>query len=161
MSVHWRDMRVEDLPAVGLLGDTYHPPHLWEPPEAAASRFEICRKGNHRYTSFMLTANGMLAGYCLAHAWDDTVPPLRSVVTEPPRPTRLFIHDLVVHPDYRGSGHATRIVYHMRALASEFGGAMGLVAVNGTADFWHGLGFHRLPADVSTYGPDAAYMVCP
>ncbi len=110
---------------------------------------------------------GMTAGYLIAYPWRaDSAPALDTLLeTLPADPAVIYLHDLALHPDARGAGHAATIV---EALAEDAraGGwpALALVAVNNAAPFWQRHGFKirdtpPLRAKLASYGPDACYMV--
>jgi GNAT superfamily N-acetyltransferase len=80
-----------------------------------------------------------LIGYLFSHPWNLTAPvPLNHSLSElPPNPNCYYIHDLVVHPSYRGKGIAQTLIdiafSQMKKVGVE---TIALVAVGGASRFW-------------------------
>lgn len=76
----------------------------------------------------------------------------------------LYLHDIVVDPIRRSVGLAGTMIGHLPALAAACGlPAIELVAVLGTANFWHGHGFPvlddpTLAPVLAKYGDGACLM---
>jgi len=81
-------------------------------------------------------------------------------------PDTLYLHDLAVDPEARGSGAADALVQaFLSALARLPLPRASLIAIQGSAPWWARHGFARVPVDgalgarLAGYGEDAAYMV--
>ncbi|HMJ06259.1 MAG TPA: GNAT family N-acetyltransferase, partial [Chthoniobacterales bacterium] len=106
-------------------------------------------------------------GYLLAYPWlADDAPALNILLDAlPAAPAVMYLHDLALHPNARGAGHAATIVKHLAEVAEAAGWpVITLVAVNNAAAFWQRHGFqiretHSLCQKLTSYGPDARYMV--
>jgi GNAT superfamily N-acetyltransferase len=119
---------------------------------------------------FVLAAGDEPAlGYLIAHPWRlDDAPALNTVIGGlPDAPDVLFLHDLALAPEVRGSGHAARIVEWLAKQATlACWPAIALVAVNQAGPFWAGLGFEprdnpEIGRKLASFGEDARYMVRP
>ena len=150
-----------DLPAVQRLADAAHP-DLPERPEI------LCEK-LHRFPEGcrVLAPAGAVTGYGFAHPWMlDSIPPLDTPLGAlPDRPTCLYLHDIVVAPEARGSGAAAAYVSLLLGLARTRRLAwLALVSVHDTWPMWQRRGFRvverpGLVAVLQDYGPSARYMV--
>lgn len=75
--------------------------------------------------------------------------------------TVMYIHDLAVHPDARGSGVATHLLKRLadQVIDSSIS-EWRLVSVQGSQDFWVKHGFVASPDHVPNgYGPEAVLML--
>lgn len=106
-------------------------------------------------------------GYLIAYPWlADDAPALNILLDAlPAEPAVMYLHDLALHPDARGAGHAATIIAHLAEEAGAAGWpAIALIAVNNAAAFWqrHEFKVRETPAlrqKLASYGPDARYMV--
>jgi GNAT superfamily N-acetyltransferase len=131
-----------------------HPATLVEPPEVFAQRIAMFPRGAIGAFDDELTA------YLFCHPWTiDEVAMLHHAPTMlPDRPTCLYVHDLAVHPSYRGRGLADRLVDEAKKIAADMSLPLAAVAVNRSERFWerHGLARRR----ELDYGPQRAiYMI--
>jgi len=112
---------------------------------------------------------GRVLGYGIAYPWvRDAMPPLGALIGALPDSRELiYLHDLALLPDARGTGAAGDyirwLVDHARAAGWP---RIALVAVNDAAAFWQRHGFAAidspdLRAKLASYGADARYMVRP
>ncbi|MCJ2080929.1 GNAT family N-acetyltransferase [Methylobacterium sp. J-090] len=159
-TLRWRAMVPGDLPAVVALADALFSDH-YEAPERFAERLRaspsLCR--------VLARETGAIRGYWIAYPWPlGRVPPLNRPLPEPLADAgALYLHDLGLHPDARGHGHARQAVADLAAGANA--AAIALVAVNGSSAFWAAQGFCEAPYDsvvaekLEGYGPDARYMI--
>jgi len=139
-----------------------YPPFLVEPEAAFASRLAVAAP-----YSLVATRGEALVAYLLAHGWPQGAPPPVGAVLDPAvRGDALFLHDLAVSPAARGSGVGRALVDHAIARAAADGLRRAeLIAVEGAASFWAGLGFApgevsaALAAKVAGYGSSAQWMV--
>lgn len=108
----------------------------------------------------------MLIAYLLAHGWrSQAPPPVGAILAQQGASEVLFIHDLAVSAAGRGSGIGRRLVDRAFKLAARDGLTRAeLIAVEGAASYWRGLGFIEtkappaLAAKVAYYGPEARWM---
>lgn len=159
----WRPMRTDDLDAVVEIARLSFPDH----PEDRAcfqNRLALYPRG-----CFVLADEGPAAGYLIAYPWRaDAAPALNTVIEGLPADAAvIYLHDLALHPDARGTGASGAIVERLAEQAAEDGWpAVALVAVNAAAGFWarHGFDVRRpenMDAKLASYGPEARYMVRP
>jgi GNAT superfamily N-acetyltransferase len=133
-----------------------HPPELVEPLGVFARRIALFPRGALGGFDKELTA------YLFCHPWtiDEPAPLHRPPAALPERPTCLYVHDLAVHPRYRGRGIADQLVDEAMTIAAGMSLPLAVVAVNCSEKFWerHGLARRR----ELDYGPQrATYMVKP
>lgn len=146
--------------ALRLQSDVY-PSFLVEPENAFASRCATA-------APYCLAAevHDVLIAYLLAHGWPREAPPPVGAVLDPEvRGDSLFLHDLAVSPAARGTGVGRALVDRAFTLARNDGLQRAeLIAIEGAAPFWAGLGFAAtmpspaLAAKVAGYGPRAQWM---
>ncbi|UYQ72163.1 GNAT family N-acetyltransferase [Pelagibacterium flavum] len=161
MTALWRPLLPTDIPAVSAIARKVHPDF----PEDDAVFAD--RQALGPDFCFLLEIGAAPAGYILAHPFRlGALPALNTVLGGLPEPCdTLYIHDLALLPAARGTGAARQIVQALFPLAAPFG-ALSLVAVNGSVSFWTRMGFavtdaEHLAAKLSSYAPDARYMVAP
>lgn len=118
-------------------------------------------------TCFVALLGGVPAGYLVAvPAEAGKPPPLNGATYRVPRAANaLYLHDLSVRPEARGSGTATALVAAyfevLKQSQAEFG---CLTAVNESSSYWERYGFRRealadaVSGQVRTYGEGAQYM---
>lgn len=157
----WRPMVAGDLSDVVRIAAAVHPPTLAEAPAVFAERRALYPAG-----ASMLELDGRPTGYVLAHPWRaGTIPPLDTLLgTLPSGADCLYLHDIALLPAARGLGAAGAIVAGLAAETTH--PRLALVAVGGSAPFWHRQGFRPveipiLRAKLEGYGPNACYMERP
>lgn len=149
------------LPQALALQALVYPAFLVEPERAFASRLDVA-------APYCLAAmqGDRLVAYLLAHGWPHAAPPPVGAILDPAtRGDTLFLHDLAVSPAARGTGRGRALVERAFALAAADGVLRAeLIAIEGAAPFWAGLGFApaapspALAAKVAAYGPNAQWM---
>lgn len=150
-----------DLPAALAIQSAVYPAFLVEDETAFASRLALP-------DSLCLAAvkGDTLVAYLLAHGWPRAAPPAAGTVLSACGTSKvLYIHDLAVSPAGQGSAIGRRLIDRAFTLAASMGlNSAELIAVEGAAGFWRGLGFaeatgdERLEAKIKSYGPDARWM---
>lgn len=157
-----RPLRPADLAAVAAIQNAVYLPLYREEAPILGSRIAAaptCCWGAFR--------DGDLCAYILSHPWPAAAPPaIGQVLGACPPGDNWFIHDLAIAPDARGLGLGRALVARAAQAARDLGLARGdLVAVQGAATFWAGLGYAppeslppALAAKVAAYGDDARYM---
>lgn len=156
-----RPLKPADLPAALAIQSASYPAFLIEDRDAFASRLGVARP-----YCLAATRKGALVAYLLAHGWPAQSPPPVGARLAPDDPGDvLFIHDLAVSPAGRGLGVGRMLADAAFMLAARDGLRVAeLIAVEGAAPYWRGLGFEEgepgpeLVAKVAAYGPDARWM---
>jgi GNAT superfamily N-acetyltransferase len=148
-----------DLSTLDDIAEAVHPSHP-EDTTVFAERLRLYPEGCH-----VLERDRAIAGYVISHPWSGAPPALNTLINElPPAPTTYYVHDLALLPSARGNGAGAAIVGRLIDHARQTGCAtVSLVAVNGSAPFWHKLGFIRtteesLREKLKGYGDDAVLM---
>jgi ribosomal protein S18 acetylase RimI-like enzyme len=157
----WRQMQPADLDAVIAIAAQVHP-HFPEEREVFSNRLRL-----HADGALLLESRQGPAGYCVAHPWHCARPPSLNTVLGaiPPTADALYVHDLALLPEARGTGAGTAVIEILLAKAVLLGMDLcALVAVNGSIPYWARHGFTvrdtpELQTKLSTYGGDARLMV--
>lgn len=158
----WRLARVDDLPSIDAVGDAAHP-GLPERPEVMAEKLALWPRG----CWVLETQAGDVRGYAISHPWTlFGIPSLDGfLVALPPDADCLYVHDVALAPEARGSGRATDLMTlvgrHARSLAMRH---VAGVAVNGSGALWSRMGFEAVPTaalrrSLGAYGHGAEYML--
>jgi len=162
-TIRIRPLERRDLPAALTIQSAIYPAFLCEDEPAFASRLDIAAA----YCLAAVRGEALIA-YLLAHGWPSRQPPAVGTILPPVADAEvLFIHDLAVSTEGRGSAIGRRLV----ARAFEQAAVAGLrraelIAVEGAASYWRTLGFAEiaaapdLAAKVAGYGPSARWMEC-
>lgn len=154
----WRPMRAGDLPDVERISAVVHPGYP-EREAVPAERLRLFPAG------CLIAPRGDAAvGYAIAHPGIiGRPPPLDTLLGAlPDGADCLYIHDVALLPDARGSGLGAAATGALTAVAEAHGFTrLALTAVNRSADFWSRQGFCAAfsEGDLSSYGGDAIYMV--
>jgi ribosomal protein S18 acetylase RimI-like enzyme len=155
--MRWRAMQAGDLDGVVAVARLAFPDH----PEGRACFAE--RLALAPESCFVLEGEGRIAGYLIAYPWPQgAIPPLDTLLGGlPERRDSWYLHDLALLPEARGGGNARA---GLALLFDRVDAPIALVSVNESAGFWQAQGFVRqdspaLRAKLSSYGPDACYMV--
>lgn len=157
----WRHMQPEDLDAVIEIAARVHP-QFPEEREVFLDKLRL-----HPGGALLLESGRGPVGYCFAHPWHGTqAPPLNTLLGAiPPAADALYLHDLALLPEARGSGAGTAVIEILLAEAASLDLALCcLVAVNGSIPYWSRHGFVvresvALQAKLASYGDDARLMV--
>ncbi|BBK39765.1 N-acetyltransferase GCN5 [Allostella sp. ATCC 35155] len=157
-------MRTADLPAVDRIAGIVHP-LFPERPEVPAERLRLFPAG-----CFVAASPVGPAGYAVAHPWAIGAPPALDVLlcSLPREADCLYLHDVALLPELRGSGLGAHLVRRLAALAERhLLDRLALTAVGGSAGYWRRHGFEpwgvldaALARKLASYGGDAVYMVC-
>jgi GNAT superfamily N-acetyltransferase len=126
----------------------FHPAGCW-----------VCRAGH------------AVAGYLISHPWDLNAPPQLNACIDPIAAVAacFYLHDLAVHPRFRGHGVGTALATKAIDLAADAGfDTLALTAVQSSNEFWERHGFvvvaasaltPSMGAQLASYGSEARYMV--
>lgn len=156
-----RPLAPGDVPAALAIQAQAYPAFLREDEPAFASR--IATRASYCLAA---TRNGALVAYLLAHGWRSLAPPPIGTILPVEAPSEvLFIHDLAVSPEGRGSGIGGDLIRRAFDLAARGGLATAeLIAIEGAAPYWASLGFEvvacsaDLATKVAAYGAQARMM---
>ncbi|MHA3840941.1 GNAT family N-acetyltransferase [Sphingomonas aestuarii] len=162
MTHDWRAMTEHDLDRVVAVARIAFPDH-YEDRACFAERLALYPAG----CRVLADDRDRAVGYGIAYPWvAGSMPPLNARIgTLPDAPALIYLHDLALSPDARGSGAAGGFVAWLVDHARDAGWPrIALVAVNDAAPFWARQGFAAvdspdLRAKLATYGDDARYMV--
>jgi len=145
-----------DLPGILAVQRACHPPALQEGAGAFARKLAGFPPG-----CLGLDGDGRLCAYVFCHPWPagETVP-LDGPATPSGAGDCLYIHDLAVLPERRGTGAAAALLARVSALAGQLGlDRFGLVAVQDSGPFWIRQGFRAVRSFEYAPGVSAIYMV--
>jgi len=150
-----RAMRVADLDAAFDLQCKAHSHDYHEPRAALASRFK-----QGPASCFVAELGTGLAAYVFAHPWQGPAPVLHRPLPVIDKPDHLFLHDLAVAPDARGTGAGRVLVDAVMEAARVQGLAeVRLVAIAGADDFWLRQGWKPLAGALDrSYGVGSRLM---
>lgn len=154
-------MRPQDIDAVVSIAAQVHP-HFPEERHVFADKLRL-----HAGGALLLESAQGPMGYCFAHPWHGTQPPPLNTLLGaiPPAADALYLHDLALLPEARGTGAGTAAVGILLAKALSLDlHRLSLVAVNGSIPYWSRHGFlvedsAALRTKLSSYGSDARLMV--
>ncbi|WP_200844855.1 MULTISPECIES: GNAT family N-acetyltransferase [unclassified Novosphingobium] len=158
----WRAMLAEDIDGVVTVAAACFPDHF-EARACFEERLALFPQG-----CFVLALDEVVKGYLIAYPWPPgAIPPLNSALGALPQERETFyLHDLALHPDVRGQGHARPIVERLAGALSKMDGrSLALVSVNDSVAFWRGMGFEPISGDeaitrkLESYGGGSTYMV--
>lgn len=153
-------MTATDLPAVLAIAAVVHPGYP-EDEAVFAERLRLFPQG-----CLMLDGPGCPIGYVVAHPWRRAAPPaLNSLLGElPSQAGCLYIHDLALLLQARGSGAGAVVVARLAEIAADAGlSRLALVAIDGSSGFWRRQGFREVHAPalaekLASYDDAARYM---
>ncbi len=153
-----RPLQASDLPAVLRLQARAYPPAYHEGVEVFASRLALAPGG-----CWFAERGGQAAGYVIAHRWAESRPPdLHAPLATSRAGERdvVFLHDMAICPQARGSGLAQGLFRKVRAWAMREGLAeIVLVSLADARGFWQRMGFVADPVALpAAYGDGACCM---
>jgi GNAT superfamily N-acetyltransferase len=151
-----QQLQPADLARVMVIQQQAYVPQLIESETSFLSKMRLFPQG-----AFGYRVDGQLAAYLFCHPWRSrSVVEVSDVLAHlPPFPDCLYLHDLAVHPHYRGLGIARTLIEHAFALGALMNlTAVELVAVQDAAAFWKSIGFIPLHYFEYTAGVPATKM---
>ncbi|OGA84730.1 MAG: hypothetical protein A2711_03140 [Burkholderiales bacterium RIFCSPHIGHO2_01_FULL_63_240] len=159
-----RPMNLTDLGLVLAIQQRCYPPAYHEPLTAFENKL---RQAPH--SAWLATCAQGPQAYLVTLPVDEAhFPALHADNWHPPTQAKwLYLHDLAVDPDHRGSGAGQRLVEqaftHARLLGLE---GLALVAVQGSQPYWARQGFQArdvahagLREKLRSFGDEACFMV--
>ncbi|MES2055329.1 MAG: GNAT family N-acetyltransferase [Pseudomonadota bacterium] len=159
--MHWRQMTEADLAEVAEIAALAFPDHR-ESLSCFAERLTLSPA-----LCFVLEDGGALFGYLIAYPWPEgSIPPLDSLLGAlPTERDALYLHDLALRPEARGTGQMKNIVRRLSEAARRSGARrIALVSVNDSVGAWRANGFEiadndpAIRAKLASYGDGAHYM---
>ena len=162
-SAAWLPLSPSDFDAVDRIAQTIHV-DIYERTEVLFDKASFFPQGCRK-----LVRDGVMLGYAIAHPWFiNEIPEINEFLpkrVEPP--DCLFLHDVAVLNEARGSNAAGEFLALLRPLARARGlRFLACVSVYGTDRLWSRFGFTvisrpEIDAKLDGYGPTAKYMVAP
>jgi len=163
MNLIIRPMTESDLPAMLILQLTCFPEL---PPESETSlKAKLLASPK---TCFVATDQERLMGYLITHPWtSDLPPPLDAPTCDiPEHADCLYIHDLSVHPEARGTGASKALLQRFFDCTNQYPYALSaLIAVQNSSGFWKKYGYEiqtpspSIQTKLNSYGEGAHYMM--
>ena len=124
---------------------------------ALESRWKLSRE-----SCFIVGKDEVVMGYAISHSWyDNIVPQLDKVLDHLPQSNLLYIHDIAISKNSRGTGAADSLLKAIFAYSKRIGFSQAaLVAVQKSVKFWERYGFSTVKDSGSLieYGVSASYM---
>lgn len=163
-SAHIRPMSPSDLDAVMGIQAACHQPNYHEPREAFANKLAMAPD-----CAWVAEHHAQVCAYLWCLPIDeDHLPMLHASNWQAPqRPRWLYLHDLAVTPEARGTGAGQRLIAQAAALAQRLTlEGLALVAVGDSLAYWQRRGFHAMAAkhpslarSLSSFGSNAQFMI--
>jgi len=159
-----RLLQASDIDAVLTIQSRAYTEPVPETAEVLLSKLHISPA-----TCWLAEVDGHPAGYLLTHPWIAAAPPALHAPIDalPAEVDCLYLHDLAIHPDFRGYKIAGALVQGALRAADEMGFAQAaLIAVQASRKFWARFGFAplsdphpRLREKLASYSADATFML--
>lgn len=158
----WQAMTAGDLDGVDIVARQTFPDHFEEP-----ERFEERLALGQKYCAVLRRPDHAVCGYLLAYPspFAKLSALNEPIVSSDQGADAVYISDLAVLPEARGSGVTHAVIDRIARFAKEDGfRAITLVAVNNSVAFWtrHGFQVQERPdlhETLASYGDDARFMV--
>lgn len=163
MEITLRTMLPSDLPSMLDLQIVCFPE--LEPESEACLKAKLMASPN---TCFVAEKNGQLMGYLITHPWTSQMPPELDApnCNIPDTADCLYIHDLSVHPEARGTGTAQALLDQFNKCTDQFQYKLSaLIAVQNSKGFWMKHGYEvtqpneSIQKKLNSYGDNAHYML--
>jgi ribosomal protein S18 acetylase RimI-like enzyme len=158
-----RPMTLDDTAALESIVFACYSADLFESTESLRSKLERSPD-----SCFVACKNNKVLGYLIAIPALLSSPPLLNTETKklPEAPDTLYLHDLALMPECRGTGIGAKLVAAFFAAQRAFQlPNAALVAVQNSAPYWQRYGFISaetttdIDGKINSYGWDASYMV--
>lgn len=159
----WLPLSPSDFAVVDRIAQAIHV-DIYERTEVLFDKVSFFPQGCRK-----LVRGGETLGYAIAHPWFiNEIPQIDEFLPKRDDPPDcLFLHDVAVLPEARGSNAAGSFLALLRPLARARGlRFLACVSVYGTDPLWSRFGFTvisrpEIDAKLASYGPTAKYMVAP
>lgn len=157
----WRPMTAADLPEVSRIAAVVHPDYP-ESDAVFAERLALFPPGCR-----ILAGEGACLGYAVLHPARLRQPPVLDTLLGalPADADCLYLHDVALLPEARGSGAGARIAEVADRIAADEGlRTLALTATPPARAYWLARGFTpveddaALAAKLTAYGPGMTYM---
>lgn len=157
-----RLMRASDLDRVISIQAVCYAGDIPESRTSLQAKFEASSA-----TCLVAECSGVVRAYLFALPWLSVAPPSLNATTceLPANPDCLYLHDLSVAPELRGTGTGTALIQMFFELQQQARlPSACLVAVQSSAPFWRRFGFEVTQGDavltekLASYGADARFM---
>lgn len=155
---HWRAMRPDDVDDVDDIAARVHV-DFPEPKSLFANRQALYPAGSRMFEA-QGSGGPQALGYMLAHPWpSDRAPPKLGLLLEAlPVADALYLHDIALLPEARGTGAGASALQYLVELGRAEGFArIWLTAVSGADRYWAQNGFGRVGKD-APYGDGTMVM---
>lgn len=158
-----RLMRASDLDSVMSIQAACYSGDIPESPASLQAKFVASPA-----TCLVAESDGVVLAYLLALPWLSAAPPSLNAATceLPANPDCLYLHDLSVAHELRGTGAGTALIKMFFELQQQAQlSSACLVAVQNSAPYWHRFGFQinegnpLLLEKLASYGADAHFML--
>lgn len=154
----WRPMRDDDVDSVDAIALAVHI-NFPEPKSVYANRFALYPEGSMIFETQGQDGARAL-GYMLAHPWPMDLPPpkLGALIEKLPPSDALYLHDVAILADARGSGAGSAAWQYLLTLGRAKGfSRIWLTAVDGADRYWAQKSFQRVGHD-APYGAGTMVM---
>lgn len=162
-SAAWLPLSPSDFQDVDRIAQAIHV-DIYERTEVLFDKVSFFPQGCRKFAR-----EGEILGYAIAHPWFiNEIPQIDEFLPKRGEaPDCLFLHDVAVLPEARGSNAAGEFLALLRPLARARGlRFLACVSVYGTDRLWSRFGFTvisrpEIDAKLASYGATAKYMVAP
>ena len=156
--MHLRNIDSGDWASILLIQEECYPEIAPESLSVLQSKWQLSPR-----SCFVIEADKLVVGYCLAHPWTLGSPPsLEQVVSPVKQADTLYLHDIALSADAQGKGAGRAVFEKLVTLARQLSfNSISLVAVQGASSYWKKQGFvlQSIDKSLETYTADACYMV--
>lgn len=160
-SLQIRPMTIADIDGVLQVQAATYATHYHEPAAVFASKLALAGQ-----FCFVAEKQQQLCGYLFAHPWPHSAPPALFAAIDqiPSDADSLFVHDMALHPSWRGQAIGQRLIQHSLQAAQQAQLTYStLVAVEGAQRFWQQIGYlvtdiEHGPSFPGRYGNTARHM---
>lgn len=117
MELAIRQINIQEMEMVYRLANLVYPVDFHEDMESFESKFNLFPKG------FLgIFSSNELDGYIISHPWKgEREVPLNYILKKVISPDRFYLHDVVVHPEYRGRGYGKALLENAMKVGIEEG----------------------------------------
>lgn len=166
MTINFRTMTAQDIPALERIQEDAYGVHFLEPSEIIAARLAACPE-----TAWVAEGQGRVCAYLVGYLSEcGKITKLHESFINSENPDCLYLHDLALSPSAQGQGIGRGLIETAEKFARDKNlNALSLLSVQNSKMFWQKFGFSEyfdLDAQNKSYlatyltdGQDAHYMV--